>query len=249
VLNRHGWLQLGSGLLLVAICGVLALRSGRFGHWGVEETALEPWNVIPRWVGIGLVTLLAGYLALSIRWARQRPDIVSEGVSEAPKDAAGSGVATMLVAGLMLLVGLAIVAAGSNTLIPAVSVLAMRFGVPKDVLGATVVAFGTSLPEGVTAVTAVLKGHKELMVGNIIGADILNVLFVVGASSCAAELRVPPTFYALHLPAMMVVLVLLRVYIFAPGKSFRRWQGLPLLIVYAAYVFALVKYAPHLAGH
>ena len=248
VLNRHGWLQLGSGALLAAICGALALQSGQIGNFGIGKEVSESWNVIPRWVGIGLIALLAGYMVLSIRWARQRPDLVTEGVADADKPMKMSPGA-MSSAGVVLIIGLAIVAAGANALIPAASVLAARYGVPEDVLAVTIVAFGTSLPEGVTAVAAVLKGHKELMVGNIIGADILNVLFVVGASSCAAELRVPPTFYVLHLPVMMVVLVLLRLYIFTPGKSFRRWHGLPLLAVYVAYIVVLVSTRSQLGGH
>jgi len=130
-----------------------------------------------------------------------------------------------------------------------VTVLAERYRLPADFLGATVVAFGTSLPELVTAIAAIAKGHKGLLVGNIIGADILNVLFVVGLSSCAAELKVPPTFYYLHFPVMLSVLVLLRVFIQTGGATFRRWQGLPLLAIYVGYVAALLTLAPHLAGH
>jgi cation:H+ antiporter len=64
-----------------------------------------------------------------------------------------------------------------------VEVTALRIGIPKSIIAATLVAFGTSLPELVTAITAARKGHGELAVGNIIGADILNVLFVVGVSA------------------------------------------------------------------
>ena len=63
--------------------------------------------------------------------------------------------------------------------------MAERIGVPKHIISATLVAFGTSLPELVTAITAVRRGHGELAVGNIIGADILNVLFVAGVSASA----------------------------------------------------------------
>ena len=249
VLNRHGWLQFGSGLLLVAICVGLAVASGGIGLAGADNEAT--WNVIPRWIGLVLVACLIGYLAVSVRWARQRPDAVEETVVEVVEVAAPLvgpiARAGLVVTLITLIVGLAMVAGGSNVLIPAVSELAVRYGVPKDFLAVTLVALGTSLPELVTAIASIVKGHKELLVGNIIGADILNVLFVVGLSSCAAELPVPPTFYLLHLPAMMVVLLLLRAYIFIGRESFRRWQGIPLLAVYVLYLAALVVYAPQTA--
>ena len=93
-----------------------------------------------------------------------------------------------------------------------------------------------------------LRGAIDLPVSKGVGADILNVPLVVGLSACATELKIPPTFYVLHLPVMVLVLLLLRLYIFTSGGTFRRWQGVPLLLVYAAYVATLVVFAPHMAG-
>ena len=99
------------------------------------------------------------------------------------------------------------------------------------------IAFGTSLPELVTAVASVRKGHPEIAVGNIVGADVLNCLFVIGAAACARPLAVPPNFYVFHFPAMLAVLISFRVFIFM-GKNgrFRRWQGAWLLGLYLLYV-------------
>jgi len=245
ILNRHGWLQLGAGVLLAGTCVVLAAVAGGIGTLGPDHAAT--WVVLPRWVGAGMAVLLGVYLWLSVRWARRRPEIAANLAARAehapPRRAGAAGAAVMLA------VGIGVVIAGSNVLIPAVTVLAERYRLPTDFLGATVVAFGTSLPELVTAIAAIAKGHKGLLVGNIVGADILNVLFVVGLSSCAAELKVPPTFYYLHFPVMLSVLVLLRVFIQTGGTTFRRWQGLPLLAIYVGYVAALLTFAPHLAGH
>ncbi len=249
VLNRHGWLQLGSGVLLAGICLGLAAASGRIGTPGTTN-ALGDWNVMPRWVGAALVALLVGYLYLSVRWARRRPDLAAGAVAEAAGPPAAVQAAGPMARTLLALVGgLALVAVGSNLLIPSVKVLAEEhYRVPKDFLAVTVVAFGTSLPELVTAIASIRRGHEELLVGNIIGADILNVLFVVGLSACATELAVPPTFYLLHLPVMLAMLVLLRMYIFAGGTRFRRWQGLPLLALYGGYYAVVVLFAPHLLG-
>ena len=79
---------------------------------------------------------------------------------------------------MKLLGGIILVVVSSKVLIPTVEVTALRIGIPQSIIAATLVAFGTSLPELVTAVTAVRKGHGELAVGNIVGADILNVLLL-----------------------------------------------------------------------
>ena len=93
-------------------------------------------------------------------------------------------------------------------------------------------------------ITAIRKGHPELLVGNVIGADILNVLFVIGAAALAAPLPIiepgtnqPYIFLWLHLPTMLIMLTLFRVYISrATHKgNFSRWMGAPLVVMYVAY--------------
>jgi cation:H+ antiporter len=195
-------------------------------------------------VGGLYLLLLVGYMYLSVRWARAHPELLPEEVLEgrpAGRPAARK-IGTAVAAGMLIvLVSLLLVVAGSTVLVGSVKVLALRYGVPSDILAVTIVAFGTSLPEMVTSVTAVLKGHGELAVGNVIGADILNVLFVVGASSLAVPLHVPQTFFFLHLPIMTAALGVMAFYLyFTRGEHFHRWQGLPLLGVYAAYVVLLL---------
>src|SRR5690606_605446 len=99
----------------------------------------------------------------------------------------------------------------SHTLIQSVRVTAERAGIPPAIIAATLIAFGTSLPELVTALMSIRRGAMDLLVGNIIGADILNVLFVAGASAVAAPLLVPDIFFTLHFPAMILVLVVFRI--------------------------------------
>jgi cation:H+ antiporter len=112
------------------------------------------------------------------------------------------------------------------------------------VIAATLVAFGTSLPELVVGITSVLKGHKEILVGNVIGADILNVLFVVGASATAAplpildpEAKIPRILLYVHVPTMLLILVLFRLFIMRATRqgSFQRWYGVPLVLIYVGY--------------
>ena len=201
--------------------------------------------IIPQWVGFGLVALLGGYMWLSVRWARgdaaHLPAELKIEQAKAPV-APPSRLKNSLWNLAVLMAGLALVILGSNLLVGSASALCLKYGVPQSVLAATLVAFGTSLPELVTAIASLLKGHADLLVGNIVGADILNVLFVVGASAAATPLKVEREVFYLLLPVMMLVLILLRTFIFVSRDRFRRWQGAVLLAVYVGYTIAVVKF-------
>jgi cation:H+ antiporter len=138
----------------------------------------------------------------------------------------------------MMIVGLAMVLVFSEVLIKCVIQLAARWGVPEEVIASTLVALGTSMPELVVGMTALRKGHYEILVGNVIGADILNVLFVIGASAAAKPLFVPPLFLQLHLPVMLIILIWFRIAIFSAVRkgTFTRWHGAPMLAIYVAYL-------------
>jgi cation:H+ antiporter len=228
VLRRHGWLQLGAGVLLAVTLGLLALLAG-----GIEGV------VMPRAVGLVFVALLFAYLAVSVKWARGHPESFEKPPlqPDARNPWLQAGLDTLL-----CFFGLALVVGGSEVLIGAVTEVCTRLKVPADILAVTVVAFGTSLPEAATAMAAIIKGHTELLVGNVVGADILNVLFVIGASAAAVPLRVPATFYYAHVPVMLAALIMLRIWIATGMKKrrFSRWQGVPLLLLYAGYIVVLV---------
>jgi cation:H+ antiporter len=199
---------------------------------------------LPRPIGIALLVLLAVYMYLSVRWARQHPQLI-------PAEAAAEvdtrhPVRAAVISLAVLVFGLALVVAGSELLIGSVKEICTRYKVPEEVLAVTLVAFGTSLPELVTALAAIAKGHRDLLVGNVIGADILNVLFVVGASSAAVQLKVEPSFFRLYLPLIMASIVLLGAYIASGGKTFKRWQGVPLLGLYVLFCILTVKYGGQL---
>ncbi len=226
VLRRHGWLQLGSGLLLAGAVVGLNIAHGS-------------WNgvFLPRWMGIGFLVLLGLYLYFSVRWAREHPDVIRPEARQAAK--AGHGAKEILRDLILLLFGLGVVVFGAQVLVGSVGQLCLRYGVPPDVLAVTLVALGTSLPELATAIASLLKGHPELLVGNVIGANILNVLFVIGASATAVPLRVPEPFFYLHLPVMLTAMILFRLYVMGTDDRFRRWQGIPLLALFAGYYVAL----------
>jgi len=202
---------------------------------------------IPRPVGIVFLLLLAAYMVVSVRWARQHPEAlaVAEPIDETESQAERRHPAWAVGWNLFLcLAGLGLVAAASQVLIGSVSTICTRHGVPPDILAVIVVAFGTSLPELVTAIASIVKGHPEVLVGNVIGADVLNVLFVVGASASAAgPLQVSPFFFYLHFPVMLLAVGLVRMYVWTSGSRFKRWHGLPLVGLFAGYYLVLTLLA------
>ena len=225
ILNRTGWVQVGAATLLVIIAMV-----------ALFTTDGEP--MLQRWVGFLFLALLVCYLYITYVWARQGSVMGMETEEAvAVHELMGIGKCWLLVAG-----GLVMIVAGARVLVPAASEIAIRFGVPDDVIAATMVAFGTSLPELMTAIAAVRKGHPEITVGNIVGADVLNVLFVIGAAAAAVPLAIPENFYYFHFPAMLIILFSLRVFISMNRNGvFYRWQGVWLLAVYLVYV--IMQYA------
>ncbi len=219
ILCRHGWIQFGAGVLFAGLCYIL----------GFFEI-----SYIGRTVGIILITALVCYMLISIRWARQHNE--RTGLDERRSAGKEKSSASPAKLASVFLLGLALVIAGSEVLIGSVNQICFRFGVPQAVIAATVVAFGTSLPELSVAIASIVKGHKELLIGNIIGADILNILFVIGASATAARLHIPAIFFSLHFPALVLILLLFRIYALTSQKTFKRWFGIPLLAIYAVYV-------------
>ena len=219
ILNRTGWVQIGSATLLV----ILAIIS-----W--FQTSGIP--VIGHKVGITFLVLLALYLYVSYYWAKAGGEQVILG--EPPTPDAKQSIPKGL---FQVIIGLVLVIVGARFIVPSASEVALRIGVPEDIIAATIVALGTSLPELVTGISAVRKGHPEIMVGNIVGADVLNCLFVIGAAAVAAPLQIPPSFFKFHFPAMMLILISFRVFIAVNQKGrFPQWQGGWLLLIYITYI-------------
>ena len=224
LVNRQGWLQLGAGALLIAVS--LPLFSG--------AGAAAP--TMPQAAGFVFIILLALYMVITVRWSRNSGATADEEVSEKPESSSS------LILIIKLAAGVALIIISSKILIPSVEITAVRIGIPQSIIAATLVAFGTSLPELVTAISAARRGHGDLAIGNVIGADILNVLFVAGAAAAVTPrgLAVPDTFFRLQFPAMMIILLTFRLITFFASSRIRRWHGLLLLAMYAAYT--LISY-------
>ncbi|MCF8107185.1 MAG: sodium:calcium antiporter [Desulfohalobiaceae bacterium] len=220
ILNRTGTIQVGAATLLVVLSVIARLT-----------TSGEP--TLARWVGVLFLLLLAGYLYLTYRWSVQ--SLVQD---PHPRETGPEELSSLWLSWTMLLGGLALVIIGARILVPSASEIAFRFGIPEDIIAATLVAFGTSLPELMTAIASVRKGYPEIVVGNIVGADVLNCLFVIGAAACARPLAIPSNFFLFHFPAMLLILYSFRFFIFINKSGrFSRLSGAWLLGIYLVYVF------------
>ena len=146
------------------------------------------------------------------------------------------------------ILGAALIAVGANLLVDNGTLIAQALGVPESVIALTFVALGTSLPELVTAITSLAKGHGSLSLGNVIGANVFNLVLVSGMSITVSPFSIPQnstimginSSLVMDLPVMFAVMILLTVPALLKGKL-SRWQGVLLLCIYAA--FCAVQFA------
>lgn len=149
-----------------------------------------------------------------------------------------------------ILTGLALLVQGSRWLVDGAVAVARTLEVSDLVIGLTIVAAGTSLPEVATSVVASVRGEREIAVGNVVGSNIFNLLAVLGLSAAVASngILVPNLALRFDLPVMIVV-ALACLPIFFTGRRIARWEGFFFLAYYCAYTGYLILYArefPHL---
>lgn len=143
---------------------------------------------------------------------------------------------------MLLVLGAVLIALGANLLVDNGTLIAQALGVPESVIALTFVALGTSLPELVTAITSLIKGHSDLSLGNVVGANVFNLVLVSGVSVTLAPFTVPQSAtifgmnssLVLELPVMIAVMVLLTAPALLKGKLSRA-QGVALLLIYAVF--------------
>ena len=211
-IKKQTFIQLGSAIIIILLS--LPLRKGIGDISQVD--------------GLFLLLLLIGYIYLSIRWIRRdRAEAIVPGDAE-------ENVGHHFTVFTKLILGISIVIASSKLLLPTVQITAVKLGVPNSVIAVTLVAFGTSVPELVTSVVASLKGHGELAIGNVTGANILNILFVIGVSSAFSHrgIQVTPDFFRLYFPVMILVIGIFTAGALLSKEKLGRGLGILLLIIY-----------------
>ena len=138
---------------------------------------------------------------------------------------------------ILLLVGFVLLIKGADYFVDGSCAVAKRLRVPSIVIGLTIVAVGTSLPELVTSLVSIIKGYGNVGLGNIVGANILNMLLVIGIPSAIAGIPLERSTVLIDMPLALLVMAVLLIPILIRKKS-SRVQGIALLAIYAAYCVA-----------
>lgn len=193
-------------------------------------------GTFPRWLGIIMLAIFVVYLIANVRQGLRYPEETAE---EAESAKASRSLAMELV---LLVIGAALIAYGANLLVEHGTIIAQKLGVPETVIALTFVALGTSLPELITTITSLKKGHASLGIGNVIGANVFNLVLVSGVAVTIAPFDVPVgklllgqnASLVLDIPLMLLVMLLLTVPALTK-KRLSRWQGITLLCIYAAF--------------
>lgn len=188
-----------------------------------------------RIAGIILLAVFVAYIILSVKQAKESP------VEEA-KDSETEKESPLWKEILLLVLGAAVIAVGANLLVNNGTLIAEALGVPHTVIALTFVALGTSLPELVTAVTALIKGHSDLSLGNVIGANLFNLVLVSGMATTLAPFKVPcekliggyNSSLVIDIPLAIIVMLIMCLPALIKGKIYR-WQGISLLLIYVAF--------------
>ena len=139
---------------------------------------------------------------------------------------------------ISMIIGGVIVVWGSDVTVDSATAIATAVGLSERFIGLTIVAFGTSLPEFVTSVTAAKKGNADIAIGNIVGSNIFNILFVIGVSALICPVNFEPNFIIDSIIAVLAG-VFLWVSVFKTKKLTRPW-GIAMLVSYAGYLVYLL---------
>lgn len=196
-------------------------------------------------VGIVLLVLFVIYMVVTVLMAKKTAEpSISESEptpnSEAPAEL--EKIRPLWYQIVLLIIGAAVIAIGADLLVDNGQIIAQKLGVPETIIALIFVALGTSLPELITAITSLIKGHSALSLGNIIGANLFNLVFVTGLSATVGPFSLPadsmignvPMSLILDSPVMLGVMLLLTVPTLMRGKL-SRIQGIVLLCIYAAF--------------
>ena len=192
----------------------------------------------PRWMGFVMLSIFVVYMILTVRNGMKNPDTAAE------EEAVESKPKKLWQELLLLVAGAAVIAVGADLLVDHGQIIALELGVPETVVALLFVALGTSLPELVTTITSLKKGRASLGVGNVIGANVFNLVLVSGVAVSLAPFPVPMENELLNtglnmslvfeIPVMLGVMSLM-IFPALLSKKLGRWQGILLLAIYAAF--------------
>lgn len=208
------------GLFMVAITVALVLL-GVNGQIGLAT-------------GLAMVAVLTTYILFSLWWDTRSNDATGAMHREEAEELTGIlKQVWMMVAATLC--GFAMLVLGAHWLVSGATSLARDAGIPEEVIGLTLVAIGTSLPELATSVVAAYRGHSDVCVGNILGSNIFNILGILGVVAIITPVQFSPGIISFDLWALLIVSVLLIPFMLSGGRV-SRTEGVLLLVAYVAYV-------------
>jgi len=220
VLWRDGGIGALSALLLIAAGATIGLS---------------------REAGVAFLIAMAGYVYFAYRQERLgAPHTAAYGCTPTmeeldpalvPHVQPGGGLSSAL---LLFVVGLALIVSGGKLLVGAAIDMAVQLGVSEEVIGLTIVAVGTSLPELVTSAVAAYRKEGDIALGNVLGSNIYNILFIGGVTGVIAPTSVPASIMALDLWLLVAASLLVMLFAFSGGRLSRR-EGVALISCYVAY--------------
>lgn len=251
-LSGHGEIAYGNAIgsvicnaaLIAAI--TIAVRPGKvdpktlkipvlffFAAAAIYCVAAYGFGKFTRPMGFIMLAMFVAYIAANIHQMKNAP------AEEHEEEEETMPLPRML---MLLVLGAVLIAMGANLLVDNGTMIAQALGVPESVIALTFVALGTSLPELVTAITSLIKGHSDLSLGNVVGANVFNLVLVSGVSVALAPFTVPQSAtifgmnssLVLEIPVMIAVMVLLTAPALVKGKL-SRVQGVALLVIYAVF--------------
>ena len=145
---------------------------------------------------------------------------------------------------LLLLVGLGLVVLGADWLVNGASSIARRAGISEFVIGLTIVGFGTSCPELVVSLSGAIEGNSDISVGNVVGSNIFNVLFILGLTAMVLPVGMTDKNRRIDIPITLgvtILLIILGITGSMSGPVISRWEGVLMLLVFSVYLFYCFK--------
>ena len=254
-LSGHGEIAYGNAIgsvicntaLIAAITA--AVRPGKVDPKSLRVPVAFFFTAAAIYAGIAYTTRdftrISGFILLGLFAAYMMTTVWQMKKSPAPSfhgDGTDEKETSMLLLIIMLIAGAALIAVGADLLVDNGTLIAQALGVPESVIALTFVALGTSLPELVTAITSLAKGHGALSLGNVIGANVFNLVLVSGVAVTLRPFSIPQSAtiagynasLVLDIPVMLLVMALLTLPALVKGRL-ARFQGIALLAIYAAF--------------
>lgn len=233
-------LILGAGALIAPlICDPAVVRRDGMAMIAAMGLllALGLSGIIVAWQGVLMLTVLVAYVVGSYMLDRKNSTAVADLHAREAEETEGVPESTLLVV-VYVVVGLIGLIGGAKLLVDGAVGLARAGGVSESVIGLSLIAIGTSLPELAATVAAAMRRHTDIAIANVLGSNLFNVLLILGAASLVAPLPVAPDIAAVDLWVMMAAAAVL-LPIMITGKHITRIEGIVMLVLYAAYIASM----------